>query len=136
MKTTRLLSCIAVLISGLAETAYRAEALVSATGGNTTNYIGGYCIQTPTSGSNNFVVTTGGNIEVLVVAGGGGGGKLGAELAGRCQALLDERVYGLMRSGLYGKSTVFPLLVLANVLPDSDDRLYALAADATRRAIQ
>ena len=46
---------------------------VAATGGNTTDDVGGYRIHTFTS-SGTLSVSAGGYIEVLVVAGGGGGG--------------------------------------------------------------
>ena len=54
----------------------QAASAVSATGGNTTNDIGGYRIHTFTN-SGTFAVSAGGNVDVLVVAGGGGGGSGG-----------------------------------------------------------
>ena len=56
---------------------------VSATGGNSTNDIGGYRIHTFTNSAtaSNFVVTAGGTVEYLVVGGGGGGGGGGSTYA-------------------------------------------------------
>ena len=70
MKTTRLLSFLAILLLGLAG-APMAQA-ISATGGVVTN-AGTYTVHIFTN-SGTFTVTSPGVVEVLLVAGGGGGG--------------------------------------------------------------
>ena len=63
------LGIAAALMLGLARSGFA----VLATGGDTTNDIGGYRIHT-FNNTGTFSVTVGGNVELLMVAGGGGGG--------------------------------------------------------------
>ena len=66
----------ALAIGLVAALSINAVGQVSATGGNSTNDIGGYRIHTFTDSAtaSNFVVSVGGEVEYLVVGGGGGGG--------------------------------------------------------------
>jgi hypothetical protein len=74
MKLTRVVSWFGVITAGwLLVLAQTALAVVSATGGNSTNDIGGYRIHTFTN-DGTFDVSATGVVDVLVVGGGGGGG--------------------------------------------------------------
>lgn len=66
---TALVAGALIMLMALAQTA----SAVSATGGNSTNLVGGYLVHTFTN-DGTFTVSGGGFVEVLVVAGGGSGG--------------------------------------------------------------
>ncbi|MBT7067075.1 MAG: hypothetical protein HN919_12280, partial [Verrucomicrobia bacterium] len=66
-----------------------------ATGGNSTNDIGGYRIHTFTS-SGSFNVLAGGNVEVLVVAGGGGGGAYYYAGGGGAGGFVTNNAYSVL----------------------------------------